>query len=38
MMRMLIPFIAALIAAIAVGIINPSAPIPHQAAVAQTTK
>jgi hypothetical protein len=38
MMRRLIPFIAALIAAIAIGIINPSVPIPDQTAVAQTSK
>jgi hypothetical protein len=35
MMRRLIPFIAALIAAIAIGILNPSVPIPNQAATAQ---
>jgi hypothetical protein len=35
MMRRLIPFIAALAAAIVIGIINPSVPIPNQAATAQ---
>ena len=38
MKRSLIPFIAALITAVAVGILNPSVPTPHQAAIAQIKK
>lgn len=38
MMRTLIPFIAALIAAITIGIINPSVPTANQAVVAGINK
>jgi hypothetical protein len=38
MIRRLIPFIAAVITAIAIGVINPSIPIPNQAAFAEMQK
>ena len=38
MKRSLIPFIAALVAAAAIGILNPSVPTPNQAAIAQINR